>query len=64
MTLTDAAHGLEARHVWEPPTALRAADPELADLLSAEAERRANSLQLLAGRTSPPRPSAPHWPAR
>ncbi|MDH6116343.1 serine hydroxymethyltransferase [Kitasatospora sp. GAS204B] len=49
MTLTDAAHGLEARHVWEPPTALRAADPELADLLSAEAERRANSLQLLAG---------------
>ncbi|WP_329567646.1 serine hydroxymethyltransferase [Kitasatospora sp. NBC_01266] len=49
MTLADAAHGLEAGSRWQPPTALRVADPELADLLSAEAERRAGSLQLLAG---------------
>ncbi|MFI9270389.1 serine hydroxymethyltransferase [Kitasatospora sp. NPDC052896] len=44
MTVTDA---VQVR--WEPSQALRAADPELADLLSAEAERRATSLQLLAG---------------
>ncbi|MCX4746740.1 serine hydroxymethyltransferase [Kitasatospora sp. NBC_01287] len=50
MTLTDAAHRLAAhRHAWQPSTALSAADPEVADLLSAEAERRAGSLQLLAG---------------
>ncbi|MFE9422828.1 serine hydroxymethyltransferase [Kitasatospora sp. NPDC006697] len=44
MTVTDAA-----RTSWEPGQALRTADPELADLLSAEAERRASGLQLLAG---------------
>ncbi|MGF1432154.1 serine hydroxymethyltransferase [Kitasatospora sp. LaBMicrA B282] len=49
MTLTDAAHGRTTEHRWEPPAALSATDPELADLLSAEAERRATSLQLLAG---------------
>ncbi|WP_035845786.1 serine hydroxymethyltransferase [Kitasatospora azatica] len=49
MTLTDAAHGLEQHRHWEPAEALRTADPELADLLSAEAERRASGLQLLAG---------------
>ncbi|MFE0459810.1 serine hydroxymethyltransferase [Kitasatospora sp. NPDC058965] len=44
MTVTDAA-----QTAWEPAEALRQADPELADLLSAEAERRASALQLLAG---------------
>ncbi|BFV57295.1 serine hydroxymethyltransferase [Kitasatospora sp. CMC57] len=34
---------------WTAPAALREADPQLADLLSAEAARRAESLQLLAG---------------
>jgi glycine hydroxymethyltransferase len=34
---------------WTAPAALREADPQLADLLSAEAGRRAESLQLLAG---------------
>ncbi|PBC77783.1 glycine hydroxymethyltransferase [Streptomyces sp. TLI_235] len=40
---------------WEASEALRRADPLLADLLSAEAERRSESLQLLAGEniTSP-----------
>ncbi|GJF32252.1 serine hydroxymethyltransferase [Kitasatospora sp. NE20-6] len=40
---------------WQPSEALRTADPLLADLLSAEAERRTESLQLLAGEnvTSP-----------
>jgi glycine hydroxymethyltransferase len=40
---------------WEPAEALRRADPLIADLLAAEAERRAESLQLLAGEnlTSP-----------
>ncbi|WP_327068956.1 serine hydroxymethyltransferase [Kitasatospora sp. NBC_01250] len=54
MTLADAAHAVQDPHTaeplrWEPSAALRAADPELADLLSAEAERRAGGLQLLAG---------------
>ncbi|GAA0668918.1 serine hydroxymethyltransferase [Kitasatospora atroaurantiaca] len=55
MSVTDAVHGsVEARR-WEAPEALRQADPELADLLAAEAERRSESLQLLAGEnlTSP-----------
>ncbi len=34
---------------WTAPAALREADPQLADLLAAEAGRRAESLQLLAG---------------
>lgn len=40
---------------WEAPATLRVADPQLADLLAAEAGRRAGSLQLLAGEnvTSP-----------
>ncbi|GAA1156155.1 glycine hydroxymethyltransferase [Kitasatospora gansuensis] len=40
---------------WTAPAVLREADPQLADLLSAEAGRRAESLQLLAGEnvTSP-----------
>ncbi|MFE2348662.1 MULTISPECIES: serine hydroxymethyltransferase [Kitasatospora] len=44
MTVADArpAH-------WEAAEALRAADPLIADLLAAEDERRAGSLQLLAG---------------
>ncbi len=44
MTVTDAV-----KVHWEPAAALRQADPELADLLSAEARRRAVGLQLLAG---------------
>jgi len=55
MSVTDVVHGsVEARR-WEAPEALRQADPELADLLAAEAERRSESLQLLAGEnlTSP-----------
>lgn len=44
MTVTDAV-----KVHWQPSAALREADPQLADLLSAEAERRATSLQLLAG---------------
>ncbi|MFG2818013.1 serine hydroxymethyltransferase [Kitasatospora sp. NPDC048365] len=50
MTVTDAV----PTH-WEASAALRRADPLVADLLSAEAERRAESLQLLAGEnlTSP-----------
>ncbi|MER5637691.1 serine hydroxymethyltransferase [Kitasatospora sp. NPDC002227] len=40
---------------WEAPPALMSADPQVADLLAAEAGRRAGSLQLLAGEnlTSP-----------
>ncbi|MFJ1704249.1 serine hydroxymethyltransferase [Kitasatospora sp. NPDC088346] len=56
MTVTDAVHGFTdtGRH-WEAAQALRQADPLVADLLSAEDERRADSLQLLAGEnlTSP-----------
>ncbi|MDH6127969.1 serine hydroxymethyltransferase [Kitasatospora sp. GP82] len=50
MTVTDATEV----H-WEAAEALRQADPQLADLLAAEAARRAESLQLLAGEnlTSP-----------
>ncbi|GAA2265399.1 MULTISPECIES: serine hydroxymethyltransferase [Kitasatospora] len=50
MTVTDAA-----QVHWEAAAALRQADPQLADLLAAEAVRRAESLQLLAGEnvTSP-----------
>ncbi|GAA2821175.1 serine hydroxymethyltransferase [Kitasatospora paracochleata] len=44
MTVTDAVQ----TH-WEASAALRQADPLVADLLSAEAERRADSVQLLAG---------------
>ncbi|MEV4555987.1 serine hydroxymethyltransferase [Kitasatospora sp. NPDC049285] len=44
MTVADA----QETH-WEAAEALRAADPLIADLLTAEAERRADSLQLLAG---------------
>ncbi|MGK4582990.1 serine hydroxymethyltransferase [Kitasatospora sp. HPMI-4] len=50
MTVADAA-----QVHWEAAAALRQADPQLADLLAAEAARRAESLQLLAGEnvTSP-----------
>ncbi|MGW4647469.1 serine hydroxymethyltransferase [Kitasatospora sp. NPDC004289] len=34
---------------WEAPAALRLADPQMADLLAAEAGRRAETIQLLAG---------------
>ena len=60
MTVTDTptghsvtGHAGTAR--WQPAQALREADPQLADLLAAEGERRADSLQLLAGEnlTSP-----------
>ncbi|MFD9125919.1 serine hydroxymethyltransferase [Kitasatospora sp. NPDC059571] len=62
MSVTDTAHGPTTTpapagrpHRWEPSDELRRADPLLADLLSAEAERRAESIQLLAGEnlTSP-----------
>jgi glycine hydroxymethyltransferase len=60
MTVADAAHGSvqtghRTGHHWEAPQALWEADPLLADLLTAEADRRAESLQLLAGEnlTSP-----------
>ncbi|MFB7663010.1 serine hydroxymethyltransferase [Kitasatospora sp. NPDC056138] len=50
MTVTDAP-----QVHWEAAAALRQADPQMADLLAAEAARRAESLQLLAGEnvTSP-----------
>ncbi|MFC5668220.1 serine hydroxymethyltransferase [Kitasatospora misakiensis] len=52
MTVTDAATGPVETPV-ETPEALSAAlfraDPQLADLLAAEAERRAETIQLLAG---------------
>lgn len=53
MTVTDAVHAVQTD--WEAPAVLRQADPQLADLLSGEAARRAESLQLLAGEnlTSP-----------
>ncbi|GAA1275000.1 serine hydroxymethyltransferase [Kitasatospora nipponensis] len=44
MTVTDAV-----QVHWNPSQALRSADPQVADLLSAEAQRRAGGLQLLAG---------------
>ena len=60
MTVTDAPTGHSATgHPggtrWQPAQVLREADPQLADLLAAEGERRAESLQLLAGEnlTSP-----------
>ncbi|MER8183734.1 serine hydroxymethyltransferase [Kitasatospora sp. NPDC094015] len=60
MTVTDTVSGstetrAEARVPWQAAPALRQADPLVADLLSAESERRADSLQLLAGEnlTSP-----------
>ncbi|WP_371479526.1 serine hydroxymethyltransferase [Kitasatospora sp. NBC_00315] len=54
MTVTDAPTGhlrtgRPAAGHWHPAQALHEADPQLADLLAAEAERRAESLQLLAG---------------
>ncbi|MFI6443057.1 serine hydroxymethyltransferase [Kitasatospora sp. NPDC050543] len=56
MTITDAAYGATTTggH-WQASQALRRADPQVADLLAAEGERRAESLQLLAGEnlTSP-----------
>ncbi|WP_316526277.1 serine hydroxymethyltransferase [Kitasatospora brasiliensis] len=56
MTVTDAATGPTATtgRPWASE-ALRRADPQLADLLAAEAERRAETIQLLAGEnlTSP-----------
>lgn len=63
MTVTDAATG----PVETPETlsaALFRADPQLADLMAAEAERRAETIQLLAGRTSPARPCWRPSPAR
>ncbi|WP_030235776.1 serine hydroxymethyltransferase [Streptomyces sp. NRRL S-350] len=50
MTVTDAATGPTTTR-GRPPTseALHRADPQLADLLAAEAERRAETIQLLAG---------------
>lgn len=56
MTVTDAPTGSAAPTApWRPGEALRSADPQLADLLAAEAERRAETVQLLAGEnlTSP-----------
>ncbi|MFE2915282.1 serine hydroxymethyltransferase [Kitasatospora indigofera] len=52
---TDTGGGAGAGGGWQPSQALRQADPQLADLLAAEAERRAESVQLLAGEnlTSP-----------
>ncbi|MGW3039205.1 serine hydroxymethyltransferase [Kitasatospora sp. NPDC001159] len=56
MTVTDAATGSTATRgrPWASE-ALRRADPQIADLLAAEAERRAETIQLLAGEnlTSP-----------
>ncbi|GAA2132028.1 serine hydroxymethyltransferase [Kitasatospora kazusensis] len=54
MTVTNAPHAARAVD-WKAPDALLRADPELADLLTGEAVRRAESLQLLAGEnvTSP-----------
>ncbi|MDH6133077.1 glycine hydroxymethyltransferase [Kitasatospora sp. MAA4] len=51
MTVTDAVHGpsIQSGQHWEPSRTLREADPQIADLLLAEAQRRAGSLQLLAG---------------
>ncbi|WP_354642334.1 serine hydroxymethyltransferase [Kitasatospora camelliae] len=50
MSVTDAAQGRTGTtRSWTVPDALRRADPLVADLLSAEAERRTDSLQLLAG---------------
>ncbi len=50
MTVTDAATGPTATRgrPWASE-ALHRADPQLADLLAAEAERRAETIQLLAG---------------
>ncbi|MEU9127099.1 serine hydroxymethyltransferase [Kitasatospora sp. NPDC048540] len=56
MTVTDTVHGsTETPAPWTASAALRQADPLVADLLAAERERRADSLQLLAGEnlTSP-----------
>ncbi|MGW4892121.1 serine hydroxymethyltransferase [Kitasatospora sp. NPDC004240] len=56
MTVTDAATGpLPATAPGRPEETLFRADPQLADLLAAEAERRAETIQLLAGEnlTSP-----------
>lgn len=64
MTVTDAATGSSETTGRWASEALRRADPQLADLLAAEAERRAETIQLLAGRTSPIRPSWPPWAAR
>lgn len=65
MTVTDAATGTSETtgRRWASET-LRRADPQLADLLAAEAERRAESVQLLAGRTSPAPQCWPPSPAR
>ncbi|MDH6575657.1 serine hydroxymethyltransferase [Kitasatospora sp. MAP5-34] len=48
MTVTNASQAAQAVG-WEAPEALLRADPELADLLTGEAARRGESLQLLAG---------------
>ncbi|MGW6912309.1 serine hydroxymethyltransferase [Kitasatospora sp. NPDC054939] len=56
MTVLDTPTGsTPATASWQPGDALHRADPQLADLLSAEAERRSETIQLLAGenRTSP-----------
>lgn len=52
MTVTDAPTGPTATRgrPWASE-ALHRADPQVADLLAAEAERRAETVQLLAGRT-------------
>ncbi|WP_329489611.1 serine hydroxymethyltransferase [Kitasatospora sp. NBC_01246] len=49
MTVTDAATGSSETTGRWASEALRRADPQLADLLAAEAERRAETIQLLAG---------------
>lgn len=65
MTVTDAATGSsETTGGRWGAEVLRRADPQLADLLAAEAERRSESIQLLAGRTSPARRCSPPSAAR
>ncbi|MCD0482951.1 serine hydroxymethyltransferase [Streptacidiphilus sp. ASG 303] len=49
MTVTEPPHAPARTPLWEAPEALRRTDPQIADVLAAEAERRRDCLQLLAG---------------
>ncbi|MFJ6213028.1 serine hydroxymethyltransferase [Streptomyces sp. NPDC092296] len=51
MTVTEPPSTASGRpqRLWEAPEALRRADPEIADVLAAEAARRRDGLQLIAG---------------
>ncbi|WP_377269371.1 serine hydroxymethyltransferase [Peterkaempfera sp. SMS 1(5)a] len=50
MTVTEPPSATSDRtHVWQAPDALRRTDPQIADVLAAEAARRRESLQMLAG---------------